>query len=47
LMYPRGPFAHAIEYPATTPHRSYVTEALGWRARYGELLRMLGRAPRF
>lgn len=47
LMYPRGPFAHAIEHPATTPHRSYVTEALGWRARYGELLRMLGRAPRF
>jgi len=47
LMYPEGPLAHAIEYPATTPYGSFVVEALGWRARYSEFLGSLGFVPKF
>ena len=47
LIYPNGPLAHAIENPTTTPYGSFVFQALGWRARYSQLLRSLGHVPNF
>ncbi len=47
LLYPNGPLADAIERPSTTPYGTVVVQALGWRARYGELLRRVGIVPNF
>jgi hypothetical protein len=47
LLYPNGPLADAIERPSTTPYGTVVVQALGWRARYGELLRSVGIVPNF
>jgi hypothetical protein len=46
-FYPSGPFADAIERPHTTPYSTFVIQALGWRARYRELLQSLGMVPNF
>lgn len=47
LLYPNGPLAHAIQHPTTTPFGHLVVEALGWRARYGQVLRSMGMVPNF
>jgi hypothetical protein len=47
LLYPSGPLAHAIQHPTTTPFGHLVVEALGWRARYGQVLRSMGLVPNF
>ena len=46
-FYPSGPFADAIANPSTTPYANFVVQALGWRARYRELLHSLGMVPNF
>jgi hypothetical protein len=47
LLYPNDALAHAILNPTTTPFGHLVVEALGWRARYGQVLRSVGVAANF
>jgi hypothetical protein len=47
LLYPNDALAHAILNPTTTPFGHLVVEAMGWRARYGQVLRSVGVAANF